>query len=255
VVAVDITDQKRIKDEMSKNIARIEVQRHLIQQRELERLQIARDLHDGPLQELIGINYGLREALDIPHRRQRRLKVNEIQNGLQELIQEMRGFCSELRPPALAPFGLEKAIRSHIESFEEKHSEIGIELDLAVDQDRLTEEVRMALYRIYQELMNNIVKHARARFVTVRFRFDDRMVELEVSDNGKGFLIPEDWVQIARAGHLGLVGIFERTEAVGGTIKITSEPDAGTTVLVVVPTQPGTNLKDSVQSSSTIEEK
>jgi PAS domain S-box-containing protein len=255
VAAVDITDQKRIKDEMSKNIARIEVQRHLIQQRELERLQIARDLHDGPLQELIGINYGLREALDIPHRRQRRLKVNEIQNGLQELIQEMRGFCSELRPPALAPFGLEKAIRSHIESFEEKHSEIGIELDLAIDQDRLTEEVRMALYRIYQELMNNIVKHARASFVSVRFRFDDRIAELEVSDNGKGFLIPDDWVEIAREGHLGLVGIFERTEAVGGTIKITSKSGAGTAVLVTVPIQSGSNLKDSVQSSSTIEEK
>jgi PAS domain S-box-containing protein len=115
VAAVDITELKRVKDEMAKNLARIEVQRHLIQQRELERQQVARDLHDGPLQELIGINFGLREALDIPHRRQRRLIVDQIQNGLQDLIQEMRAFCSELRPPALAPFGLEKAIRSHID--------------------------------------------------------------------------------------------------------------------------------------------
>jgi PAS domain S-box-containing protein len=254
VAAVDITEQKRVKDEMTKNLARIEVQRHLIRQRELERQQIARDLHDGPLQELIGINFGLQEALDIPHRRQRRLIVDQIQSSLQELMQEMRAFCSELRPPALAPFGLEKAIRSHIELFEEKHPAMKIQMNLTEDQGQLTEEVRNALYRIYQELMNNIVKHAGANSVSVRFTLDASQAELEVSDNGKGFDIPNDWVETARSGHLGLVGIFERTDAVRGTISITSESGVGTNVLVIVPVQHEHDPNDPIQGSNIEEE-
>jgi signal transduction histidine kinase len=205
---------------------------------------------------LIGINYGLREALDIPHRRQRRVKVDEITNGLQELIQEMRAFCSELRPPALAPFGLEKAIRSHIEIFQTKNPSIQVDLDLSTDQDQLPEEVRMALYRIYQELLTNIMKHAKASSVSVRFSFDQRQAELEVADNGLGFIVPKDWVETARQGHLGLVGIFERTEAVGGSISILSKPGAGTTVKVRVPApNPISIPKDLTQDPDIDEEK
>jgi PAS domain S-box-containing protein len=238
VAAVDITDQKRVKDEMARNLARIEVQRRLIQQRELERQQIARDLHDGPLQDLIGINYGLREALEISTRRERAYQVDLIQGALQQLIHELRTFCGELRPPALAPFGLEKAIRSHLDTFLAKYPFIQVVHDLAEDQNHLLEEVRMALYRIYQELMNNIVKHSGAASVSVRFHFNEEHAELEVIDDGRGFLVPTDWVETARRGHLGLVGIVERTEAVGGYIRITSHPGKGTKVLVVVPQNP-----------------
>jgi two-component system, NarL family, sensor kinase len=111
------------------------------------------------------------------------------------------------------------------------------------------------LYRIYQELMNNIVKHARASFASVRFRFDAARRNWKYRITERLPDIPNDWVEIARQGHLGLVGIFERTEAVGGTISITSEPGVGTAVLVIVPIQPSTNLKDTVQGSSIIEEK
>jgi PAS domain S-box-containing protein len=238
VASVDITEQKRVKDEMARNIARIEVQRRLIEQRELERQQIARDLHDGPLQDLIGIHFGLREALEIPKRRERLQKVDIIQKSLQTLIHEMRTFCSELRPPALAPFGLEKAIRSHIEAFQLKHPSIQIEPVLAIDHENLPEAVRMALYRIYQELMNNVVKHAGATAVAIRFEYNDRKAKLEVNDNGCGFLVPHDWVEIARQGHLGLVGVLERTEAVGGSIRITSKLGEGTNVTIEVPLDP-----------------
>jgi PAS domain S-box-containing protein len=238
VASVDITEQKRVKDEMARNLTRIEVQRRLIEQRELERQQIARDLHDGPLQDLIGIHFGLREALEIPKRRERLHKVDVIQKSLQTLIHEVRSFCSELRPPALAPFGLEKAIRSHIEAFQVKHPSIQIEPVLAVDHEDLPEAVRMALYRIYQELMNNVVKHAGATMVTIRFAYNDRMAKLEVNDDGCGFLVPDDWVEIARQGHLGLVGVLERTEAVGGSIRITSKQGEGTNVTIEVPLSP-----------------
>jgi PAS domain S-box-containing protein len=237
VAAVDITEQQQVKDEMAKNVARIEVQRRLIQQRELERQQIARDLHDGPLQELIGLNFGLEEMFGMKPGQQRKYKEDVIRGAIQEITHELRTFCGVLRPPSLAPFGLEKAIRSHLESFQEKYPTVQVHLELAVDKELLSEDVRMALYRIYQELMNNIVKHAAARSVWVRFEFNEYQIELEVRDNGTGFSVPTNWVETARQGHLGLVGILERAEAVGGFVNITSEPGLGTNVLVIVPNQ------------------
>jgi two-component system sensor histidine kinase UhpB len=237
VAAVDITEQRRVKDEMAQNVARIEVQRRLIQQRELERQQIARDLHDGPLQELIGINYGLEEIFRMRPGKQRKYKEDVIIGAVQEIIHEIRTFCGELRPPSLAPFGLEKAIRSHMESFHEKYPDIKVNLDLEVDKELLSEDVRMALYRIYQELTNNIMKHAAASAVWIRFGFNEVQIELEVRDNGTGFDVPTNWVETARQGHLGLVGILERAEAVGGFVDITSRPGLGTNVLVIVPNE------------------
>jgi signal transduction histidine kinase len=244
VAAVDITEQRLVKDEMAKNVARIEVQRRLIQQRELERQQIARDLHDGPLQELIGLNFGLEEMFGMRPGQQRKYKEDVIRGAIQEITHELRTFCGELRPPSLAPFGLEKAIRSHLESFQEKYPAVEIHPQLAIDKELLSEDVRMALYRIYQELMNNIVKHAAASAVCIRFGFNEYQIELEVRDNGSGFVVPTNWVETARQGHLGLVGVLERAEAVGGSVNITSKPGSGTNVLVIVPNQHNQNAED-----------
>jgi signal transduction histidine kinase len=244
VAAVDITEQRQVKNEMAKNVARIEVQRRLIQQRELERQQIARDLHDGPLQELIGLNFGLEEIFGMRPGQQRKYKEDVIRAAVQEIAHELRTFCSELRPPSLAPFGLERAIRSHVESFQEKYPAVQVHLELAVDKELLSEDIRMALYRIYQELTNNIVKHAAAAAVWIRFGFNEYQIELEVRDNGSGFDVPTNWVETARQGHLGLVGVLERAEAVGGSVKITSKPGLGTNVLVTVPNHHKQNAED-----------
>jgi signal transduction histidine kinase len=103
------------------------------------------------------------------------------------------------------------------------------------DQKRLPDAVRTALFRIYQEALTNFVKHAKADEVYVRLEVGEEIAQLEVLDKGAGFEVPNDWLTMARKGHLGLVGIQERVDAVGGKMKIASHPGQGTQLVVTVP--------------------
>jgi PAS domain S-box-containing protein len=232
----DITLRKQIQEKIRRNAAQIEMQHHLIQNREMERLYIAQEIHDGPLQDLIGSTFSLADALNMTDDESMVIKLNAILASLQAQIRELRAFSSELRPPTLAPYGLEKAIHSHVERFQEENPELNIHLDLMQDGKTLPDEIRLALYRIYQESLNNVVRHAEARDVWVEFKLDQDLVLLEIKDNGRGFELPDDWLELARRGHLGLVGIQERAEAIGGSLEILSHPGNGTLVKVSVPT-------------------
>lgn len=235
VAAVEITEHRRLEQEMSRNAMRLEVQQRLIGQRESERMLIARDLHDGPLQDLIGATYILTDAMNIDEKEERLARMANACGTLNKLIRDLRIFCTELRPPTLAPYGLEKAIRSHQETFQEKYPDLHVELDLAPDGVGLPEDMRMALYRIYQEALNNVVRHSQAKNVQVRFVINPDKASLEIVDDGLGFHLPRNWVQYARQGHLGLAGIQERTDAIGGQLDIHSLPGSGTIVRVLVP--------------------
>jgi signal transduction histidine kinase len=204
-------------------------------QRERERVEIARDLHDGPLQEMIAINFGLTEALQFSEKEERLRKISFLQDAIQRQIRDLREFCSELRPPALAPFGLEKAILSHADTFRFKYPNILLHLDLMKDAQTLDESLRLSLYRIYQELIHNVVRHSGATEVTVRLWLDTKEVTLLVEDNGHGFAMPPEWVELARQGHMGLVGVRERAESLQGTVQVFSSESGGTTVVVTVP--------------------
>jgi PAS domain S-box-containing protein len=235
-IALDITARKQYEENNHAYQAQIEVQRRLIEQREQERMQIARDLHDGPLQELIVLSYACQEIVNSLNDPQAREALNKIRARLQEQIRELRAYASELRPPTLADFGLEKAIRSHLNDFQLKHPEIQVEFQAAYPSvNQLAEAPRMALYRIYQELLNNVVKHAQADHVLIRLSKINQDIRLEVQDNGKGFTPPREWVELARQKHLGLVGIQERAQAVDGAVEIRSAPGQGTLVQVTVP--------------------
>jgi signal transduction histidine kinase len=243
----DITQHKLSEEESRRKALRIEVQHHLIQYQEKERLTIARDLHDGPLQDLIGIQYQVSRLIN-------QIKANllaaekfapqdliesldNIQVSLMGQIQEIRTFSSALRPPTLAAFGLEKAIRAHAEKFIQKHPEIFIYMDLEPDGKRLGEKTRLAFYRIYQELLNNIVRHSKASEVYVTLTLEKGKACLVVSDNGCGFEIPDDWIEVIREGHMGLVGVRERAEAIGGKVEMQSNSEIGTTITVNAPIQ------------------
>jgi signal transduction histidine kinase len=91
------------------------------------------------------------------------------------------------------------------------------------------------MFRIYQNAVSNVARHAETEKLWVRFDLTDQWVTLEVEDNGKGFNIPGRWVELVRQGHLGLVGIRERVEAIGGKLTIVSSPGKGTLIRVAVP--------------------
>jgi len=234
-VFTDITEVKRAESATRQLAMENEIKHRLIWQREQERQQIARDLHDGPVQELTGVHFAL-HGMDLQGCAPEIAgQFRAIQATVQGQIAELRHYAGELRPPVLAKFGMVKAIRSHLETYREKHPELCIVFNESPEGDLLPEETRLALYRIYQETLTNIAKHAGATEVTVRFERTEERVILEIQDNGAGFEVPQDWLGLARQGHLGLVGMRERAEAVGGQMEVFSEPGSGTRVRVAAP--------------------
>ena len=235
-VVRDITDQKRIQFELS------EVQHKLMDTFEKERLILAQELHDGTIQELFSISYELAEIQnDLAQFGDEKVtqKLQDSYGMVQHVIQGLRNLSRELRPPALAPFGLEQAILSHLEQFHGIYPEIDIHSDLMPDGQVLDERLRMALFRIYQHAVSNIARHAQAENLWVRLDLKEQAVTLEIKDDGIGFNLPKRWVELARKGHLGLVGTRERVEAIGGKLIIATKPGKGTRIQVIVPINKG----------------
>ncbi len=207
--------------------------------REEERKRLARDLHDGPVQQLIAVRYQLSECLNQTENPQ----LHHILNGLRDeagmLLHELRDLCSQLRPPLLDTFGLASAIRSHSEETSLRHG-LHIQTHLSDDESRrLPEEIAAALFRIYQEALSNVLKHANATEVIVRLHQTPSHVTLEVQDNGCGFVVPEPMDLSAGQERFGLLGIRERVELLKGKFHLVSEPGKGTFLRVWVPISSG----------------
>ena len=235
--AMDVTRQKNLEREMRRTSDQVEVQRRLIEHREQERLQIARDLHDGPLQELISLGYTIEAATRLAEDSEQAEALVSIRQSVQNSIEEIRAFASELRPPTLAKFGLARSIRSHAENVLEKNPDLHISLDLEENGQQLPEQIRLVLFRIYQESIQNILRHSGAKHAAVRLQQAPPRVILEIEDDGRGFEAPEDWLELARQGHLGLVGMRERAEAAGGNLVLRTAPGEGTWIHVQLPVE------------------
>ncbi|HEX6303008.1 MAG TPA: PAS domain S-box protein [Anaerolineales bacterium] len=225
----NISQRKQMENELA------ELNRRLMEGREAERLHLAQELHDGPVQDLYSLSYTLAAfKTGLPPDADLEL-VEKMGSSVQKVVKTLKGMSGELRPPALAPYGLEKAIRSYIEEFQTSNSDFKVNLDLKSDGQFLPEQVRLVLYRIFQSSFTNIVRHADANNVDLRFIFDDGVALLEIKDDGKGFNIPDRWIELAREGHLGIVGAIERVEAIGGTLNVSSAPGKGTQILAKIP--------------------
>ena len=229
LVITDLTDQKQA---MARER---ELQVRLMEQREEKRVRIARNLHDGPLQDIIGLSFTIEEMMWSDQPKLDTQGLHTIRESLLKLTGELRSVCNELRPPTTIRFGLAKAIQYHCEEIKAKIPHLTIHLELVEDGQSIPKTISTSLFRIYQECMNNVIRHAQASVVQVRLLLDQNSVSLEVQDNGIGFHLPQDWLELARQGHLGLVGMRERAEAEGGEIRIRSGNPSGTTIQVKVP--------------------
>ncbi len=230
VMLIDnITAQRQAEDEL------VEMRRRLLDSGESERLRLAQELHDGPMQDLYGAVFHLTNLPHLDGNADALEQIKDVQEILRRVAGTLRSICGELRPPTLTNLGLERAIRSHAERIQEYHPEMKLDLQLTQDGQALPGHIRLAFYRIYQQCMTNILRHAQASQVVISFHFDDDEAVLDIWDNGKGFTLPEKWVDLLREGHFGLAGIAERVEAMRGTLKIDTKPGAGTLVHVAVP--------------------
>ncbi len=224
----DVTEQKKFETEM------VELKNRLQNTMELERLRLSHELHDGPMQDLYSIAYQLEE---LRSRADPSLgaSLSNLSENVHQVLSGLRETAKELRPPTISQFGLEKTIRSYVADLQEKHPELTMQLSLARDHQLLPEEVRLALFRVLQQSLANIIRHAQASEVQIRFSFDAEEARLEVTDNGKGFRVPPNWIEFVRQGHFGLAGAAERINALGGIFVVESQPPAFTTVRAVVP--------------------
>ncbi len=229
----DVTEQRQAEQEMG------ELKSRLQSSVEVERLHLAQDLHDGPMQDLYGASYRLDELQRLADQ-ELRIGLEEVSTQVQHTISELRDMARELRPPAISTFGLEKAIRSYAHDFHEKHPNINVELSLAHDHQLLPEETRLTLFRVLQQALANILRHSQADAVQVRFSLDAEEARLVIADNGQGFHVPSNWMGFVRHGHYGLAGAAERLNALGGRLLVESEPDRSTVVTAIVPWTQGT---------------
>ncbi|MCX7840446.1 MAG: sensor histidine kinase [Anaerolineae bacterium] len=208
-------------------------QHQLLRSREDERARLARELHDGPLQDVVGLNMqlGLLLADDASPVTE---ALRALRAQVRDLLTDLRQVCAELRPPMLDTIGLGAALRVLTEDWATQHH-IPVQLTLAPDAvlRALPDEVSVNLYRVAQEALANIARHAHARNVAMQLTFDDARLVLTIRDDGCGFVVPAALNELAAQGHFGLVGLRERVELIGGALTVESAPDVGTTVCVV----------------------
>jgi signal transduction histidine kinase len=202
----------------------------LVNAQEAERQTIAKDIHDDAVQVMTAANMRLelfRMVLTDPVQVD---AAQKLQETVSLAIGRLRNLLFELIPPDLDRHGLAAACRSHLEQFE---ADAGVRWELHTELDEEpAPQGRILLFRIFQEALINVRKHARATTVTVSLKTVDGGVMMRLSDDGAGFL---ESVGEPRAGHLGLASMRERAEIAGGWWRLTSEPGRGTEISTWVP--------------------
>lgn len=199
-----------------------------------ERQRLARELHDSVTQSLYSVTlYADAAAMALRAGRTEAAADNlrELRDTAQSAMRDMRLLIFELHPPVLEKEGLAAALQARLAAVEAR---TGLETDLRVENEqRLPVPVEQELYRIAQEALNNVEKHARAHHVTVNIRFSNDAARLEVRDDGVGF----DMQAAPQPGGMGLRSMAERAARAGGTCEVDSRPGGGTCVRVHVRTQ------------------
>jgi signal transduction histidine kinase len=204
----------------------------VIEAQEIERRRLAGDIHDGISQRLITLSYRM-DAAERAIRADPAEASGQIAQAreLVELtLQEARAAISGLRPPVLDDLGLAGALASLVRSI----PQLALEVELA--DARLPEHIELALYRVAQECLQNVIKHANATMARLSFAFDGRTARLEIVDDGVGFDTSEHPLGTDETRGYGLLSMAERAELVGGRLNIRSRPGSGTAVTATIPT-------------------
>jgi len=203
--------------------------RRAVQAQEVERRRLARELHDETGQALTSILLGLAAVERAKSADDAHVAAAELRKLVVETLQDVRRLAVELRPSALDDFGLEPALRRLGQSVREAGS-LDVQVEARLGSQRLPADVETALYRIVQEALTNVVKHAQAEHVSIVVTRKPAGVLVVIEDDGCGF----DPVE-ARAASLGLMGMSERVELLDGTFEVDTKPGAGTTLIVELP--------------------
>ena len=205
----------------------------VIRSQEEERRRVARDIHDGPAQAIANIVFraeGCERLIDTDTERAKS-ELKALREHIRNTLAEIRKIIFDLRPMALDDLGLAPTIRGVLDVFREEY---GLFTEVAVigKERRLESHVEIGIFRVVQEALNNIVKHAQASSAKVRIEFAAAGVTVLVEDDGKGFEMTEGELP---SGHYGIMGMRERMQLLNGKLSIKSAPRRGTRVMISVP--------------------
>ena len=229
-----LADQVKALD--SANLALQDAQRRLLIEREQERKHLARELHDQMIQDLLSLNYELEDmvskALEGPSIA---TDLEDIRSDIRTLVEDLRRICRNLRPPTIDSLGLGAALSSYLHDWSNR---TGIEMKLDIDENfgRLPEGIELSIFRIVQEGVNNIRKHADASCAEISLKHTSpRMLLVSITDNGSGLQNSFSLGELGESGHFGLLGISERVALMGGRLHFQNLVEGGLMIQVEIP--------------------
>lgn len=207
----------------------------IIKAQEEERKRVAREIHDGPAQSMANIVMRAEFCLKLLDMAPDKVRdeLVALQNLVRLSLMDVRKIIFDLRPMVLDDLGLAPAIKRYLADYNEQY---GLQVDFLFfgQQRRLDSSIEVALFRIIQETVNNIRKHAQAKRAVVKMEFLHKRVNIHVKDDGRGFDLDKVMADKEREGY-GLVGMRERVQLLKGEMNITTAPGQGTSISITVP--------------------
>ncbi len=218
------------------NSALQDAQRRLLTELEQERKRLAREIHDQVIQDLLGVGYRLEEieaGAEVTPALEEELQ--DIRGSVRDLVGDLRHICGALRPPTIDSLGLGSALQSYTHEWS-KRTGIRVALDLDPNLGRLPEATELSIFRIVQEGLNNVRKHAAAGTVEIRLEHTSpRRLMLAIADDGRGLAADFDLASLSAEGHYGVLGITERVALLGGRWRFQNRPEGGALIQVEIP--------------------
>jgi len=205
--------------------------------REREKKKIATNLHDALGSMAIDLNASLsiaEEEINNKNIRDARKYLRQTKDKLKNMIRNLKNIAVDIRPIDLDIIGLPSALREYFSTLA-KQAKLRIDFNVDIDEEKLNDEVSIALYRVAQEALNNVIKHAEAKKVRVNLHSQENSIKFDISDNGNGFELDRDLLQIGKFLKMGITGMRERIESLGGTFNIKSAPKKGTEINIILP--------------------
>jgi PAS domain S-box-containing protein len=239
VTVIDVTARVEAAERLAATVSeRDGLRRRLMQAQEEERVRLARELHDQTGQTLTAALLELK-GLEVQHTEADKGRIRTLRTRMEEIGQSLHRVARELRPASIDELGLESTLANYVSEWSQQY---GIAADFHrgdVDLDALCDETRTTIYRIVQEALTNVAKHARgATEVSVLLGHAGAMLQLTIEDNGRGFDgTPTNGTGSGRRG-LGVPGMRERLALIGGELEIESSPGTGTAVFARIPLEP-----------------
>jgi len=228
-ISRDVTEQKRAQENL-----RAYTSRAILAQEE-ERKRVARELHDDTAQALASLGMDINSLAKVKGWSSEKIsgRLKKLRDRTNDILSEVRSLSQALRPAMLEDLGLLAALQGLTDDLVNQQG-VDAQFDVQGTTRRLVPDVELTLFRIAQEALSNIGKHARATECNLSVEFSPKKVALSISDNGQGFKIPGEGDDPLYSGKLGLIGMRERAKLIDGTLIISSQPGKGTTVALEV---------------------